>query len=77
MTDRIGLKRGDLSGPAQWRLWRGLSVIVSCPLCGQRISVERRVYHIAVNGEVKPAIECPGDDCGFFDYVQLQDWDDD
>ena len=74
MSPRVQLIVGDLAKCGQWRMWRSLSVIISCPLCGQRISVENRNYHITDGGEVKPAVECPGEDCGFFDYVILAGW---
>ena len=73
MTTHSQLVPGDLRESGQWRLWRGVTVLISCPECGKRIECRRANYHVTDDGIVRPAIECPT--CDFHNYVDLQEWE--
>lgn len=65
------LDHGNLSEPGQWRLRRGVTVLISCPNCGKAIELNRRDFYVSEAGHVRPAIECP---CSWFNYVVLRGW---
>lgn len=58
-----------------WRRWAGsrgaFGVLLTCPGCGYEAFLD---HDVAPDGSVSPSVVCPMD-CGFHDFVRLEDWD--
>jgi hypothetical protein len=69
----------DSNPPARW--WRpvqpsGTWVSISCPTCGQGLSIKRASagHDVDVDGKVTPSVVCTHPGCTFHDMVVLEGW---
>ena len=60
------LTRTELNG--DWA-----SATLSCPGCGAKSALDRKVHKVDAFGRVEPGIHCPT--CDYGDTVELEDWE--
>lgn len=70
----------ELTPPGQWHgelipMIAGYRVTLCCPLCGDLHNLGD--YTIDGAGRVVPAFTCPSPGCGFYDWIDLDSWNDD
>lgn len=76
-VDRVTLQHGDPD--AAHGVWKGgrfpsgRTAIISCPKCG--FSASLRDHSIDDNGDVNPSLVCPGEGCGFHEWITLAGWE--
>jgi len=65
----------ELASKGNWsgtKLGDRRSAIVTCPACGQEISLSH--FYIFYDGKVTPSLVCPHDGCDFHDWITLENW---
>jgi hypothetical protein len=74
----INFRRNDVEDfpvKGQWRAVRDeqkfRGAIIACPGCNQAYRIGFNGHTIAQDGGVSPAVWC---DCGFHEYIKLDDW---
>lgn len=62
--------------PGTWYLWKTgkKRIFVSCPLCGQIVSIDPEETEVLADGRLAVLLECPSPNCDFMDAVRLLDW---
>jgi hypothetical protein len=60
----------------KWRRWTYSSgevrLSATCPWCGAEERMDR--HTVLPNGMVDPSFVCPFNNCGFHEYVVLENW---